>query len=69
MTRTEINALKKGDKIKIRTYHFREGILSTTRKIAHILDEGAFGENKIFVRCFGWDRFQLKSNEIIEKIN
>tara|TARA_R110002096_G_scaffold425490_1_gene634144 strand:- start:959 stop:1159 length:201 start_codon:yes stop_codon:yes gene_type:complete len=62
----EIQKLKKGDKIKINTYHLREGRLKTTRIIKEIYEHPA--GNKICVRCFGWDRFELKPNEILEKL-
>jgi|OM-RGC.v1.035542893 hypothetical protein len=66
MTKEEINKLKVGDKIEINTYHFRSGRLKGTRIITAIYEHEI---NKIMVRCFGWDRFQLKPNEIIEKIS
>ena len=65
MTTKEINELKKGDKIRISTYHFREGRLKTTRIISAIYEHEV---NTIMVRCFGRDRFQLKPHEIIEKL-
>lgn len=68
MTTKEINNLKIGDKIKIQTFHYREGKLNTTRKITDILTNTINGENKIYVRCFGWDGYLLRSNEILEKI-
>tara|TARA_R110002020_G_scaffold412614_1_gene622169 strand:+ start:234 stop:440 length:207 start_codon:yes stop_codon:yes gene_type:complete len=68
MTTKEINKLKKGDKIKIHTFHYREGRIKTTRLVSDILENTISGENKIYVRCFGWDNFLLRSNEIIEKL-
>ncbi len=62
----EIQKLKKGDKIKIDTYHLRDGRLKTTRIIKEIYKHPII--NTICVRCFGWDRFELKPNEILEKL-
>tara|TARA_R110000824_G_scaffold73726_1_gene187719 strand:+ start:180 stop:386 length:207 start_codon:yes stop_codon:yes gene_type:complete len=68
MTKEQINELKKGDKIKIDTFHKREGRLKGTRIIVNIYDHSPNKENVICVKAFGWDRFQLNSNEIIEKL-
>lgn len=62
----EIQKLKKGDKIRIKTYHFREGRLKTTRIISEVYKHPA--GNDICVRCFGWDRFKLGYHEILEKL-
>lgn len=65
MTKEQINELKKGDKIEIDTFHTRDGRLKGTRIIVSIYEHS---ENVICVKAFGWDRYQLKSNEIIKKI-
>ena len=67
MNKEEVNKLKIGDKIKINTYHCREGRLKTTRVINEII-KGMNDENLIYVRCFGWDNFRIKKEEIIEKL-
>jgi len=67
LNQEQINQLEIGDKIEIVTFHYMEGRIHTTRIIRDV-DFKINGDKKIYVKCFGWDRFILKDNEILNKI-
>tara|TARA_R110000751_G_scaffold16235_3_gene51617 strand:- start:2454 stop:2666 length:213 start_codon:yes stop_codon:yes gene_type:complete len=69
MSIKELNQLQIGDKVNIVTFHYMEGRLITTRIIRDIRTSIVDGSKQFYVKCFGWERFQLRDGEILNKIN
>ena len=67
LNQQQINQLKIGDKIEIITFHYMIGRLHTTRIIRDIF-KNLDGNQTIYVKCFGWDSFKLRANEMISKV-
>jgi hypothetical protein len=63
MSRAQIARLKVGDRIKVRTFHYREGYRTVSRKITQISDTMG-----IAISMFGYRDFWLRKGEILEKI-
>ena len=63
MRREQIARLKVGDRIKVNTFHYREGRRTMIRKITAISDTMEIG-----IHAFGYSDFWLRKGEILEKI-
>jgi len=65
LSRRQRQALKVGDTIKVRTFHYREGVRTVTRKITEVHPEMG-----IAIKLFGYDKFWLShsKDKIIEKV-
>jgi len=69
LSKWQISKLKVGDKIKVRTFHYRIGYRTVIRKISDMNESMETGRNiGIAIRMFGYDNFWLRKGEILEKI-
>jgi hypothetical protein len=64
MSRAQIAHLKVDDRIKVNTFHYREGRRTIIRKITQIHPDMG-----IAIHMFGYPDFWLREGEIIEKLN